>query len=188
MKKTAAVAEAVPTFEAAIIVYGQDDGGKAHASVFGPDDAELALKAAGAMRMVALPVATDECRALALGLPKGRIFSSGRGFVPFCKTATFEALQALGGSVPPVPDAPPLTLPFASLATSFDAIDVGQLVLAPETLPTVGWYEAVVIEVKAEDLYVLRWYSWPDLPPIVRRRDDLALLRRAPEGDEPKAE
>ena len=186
MKKTAAAAEAVSSFEPSLIIYGQDEAGKAHASAFAAEDAELAVKAAGLMRMVALPVATDECRALALGLPKGRIFSSGRGFVPFCKLVTYEALRALGGEVPPAPDEPPITMPFERLATAWEAIGVGDLVLAPESAAT-GWFESVIVEAKPEDLYLLRWHGWPDEPVFIRRRDDLALLRRVPASDEPAA-
>ena len=41
-----------------------------------------------------LPVRTDTERALAAKVPKGRVFASGRAFVPFIKASLFTELQA----------------------------------------------------------------------------------------------
>jgi hypothetical protein len=73
------------TAEPALIVFGLDDAKKAHASWFGPLDAELAERAAGFMRMRALRVVTDEQRELAQQLPQGRIFESGKGSCPLLR-------------------------------------------------------------------------------------------------------
>ena len=106
--------DAAQSVAPAIVVFGLDDGGKAHASWFGEADAELAIKAAGMMRFSVLPITTDEHRAAASGLAAGRVFASGRCFAPFAKTGAYEALKAFGEAyqppVPPVPQpAPPLT-------------------------------------------------------------------------------
>jgi hypothetical protein len=71
----------------ALIVFGRDNGGKPHASRFDASEAELAEKAAGLMGMQVLRPETGEQRALAAKLPKGRVFASGRAFVPFVKAA-----------------------------------------------------------------------------------------------------
>lgn len=178
----AALADPATAFEPAMIVYGLDEAKKAHASVFAADEVELATKAAALMGMVALPVTSDACRTLALGLARGKIFKSGSGFVPFTKMAAFEALKALGGEVPPLPDPPPAD-PFDAMvaialpATSWDNIAVGELVLAPEEdAAGGGWWPALVVELRLEQLAVLRWRDWPDLAPFPRRVADLGLL------------
>ncbi len=134
------------------------------------------------MRFVALPVATDECRQLALSLPRGRIFASGKSFAPFVKKAAYEALAALGGEVPPLPEPPPAD-PFdamvatAAPAASWASLAAGQLVLAPEEdTAGGGWWPALVTEMRPEQLMVLRWRDWPDLPAFPRRVADLGLL------------
>ena len=78
----------------AVIVLGRDDAGKAHAAWFDQSEAALAEKAADFMNMRVLRVRTDEHRALAAQLPHGRVFASGRAFVPFVKASLFIALQA----------------------------------------------------------------------------------------------
>ncbi len=173
--------------EAKLILYGRDDAGKPHASWFAEADAELATKAAGLMTMAVLPVTSDEARALALQLPAGRIFESGKGFVPFVKKVNFEALVALGGE-PPKPSAKPKpaepageveaeveALTHTSVPTSWDEVAPGGLVLAPNG--DEAWYSAVVTEDRGDDVFILRWRGWPDEPPFVRRREHLALVR-----------
>ena len=179
-------------FEPAIIIFGRDESGKAHASAFGPADLSLAEKAAGLMEMSYLRVMGPDARALAMALPRGRIFSSGRAFAPFCKTTVFAALQGLDGEVPPPSEggeptgtddqalAPPV---HTSIAATRDGIIAGALVLAAETESNAGWFEAVVEEVKAEGLCVLRWHGWPGLPVFVRDIGDIGLLPPPRSGD-----
>jgi hypothetical protein len=81
----------------AIVLFGLDDRGKPHASAFDAANAELAQKAAGLMGMRVLRPETDDQRALAAKLPRGRVFESGRAFVPFVKRPIYESLAAFGG-------------------------------------------------------------------------------------------
>ena len=78
----------------AIVVFGRDDAGKPHAAVFSHSDAQLAEKAAGLMGMRVLRLETDKACELAGRLPRGRVFASGRAFVPFVKAGLYEALAA----------------------------------------------------------------------------------------------
>lgn len=183
-----------------VIVYGIDEAGKPHASWFGAADAELALKAAKLMGMQALHVADDECRAAALALPAGRIFASGKGFVPFAKMPAYKHLSELAEARPDKCQLPDVETdqraektPRAHAASSgsksepapsteaehrpatWDEIITGSLVLA-STGPAEGWFEAVVVAERGTDLFELRWRDWPDEPLIVRRREHLALL------------
>ena len=83
---TAATEAAKPDTDAAalaIVVFGRNDVGKPRAAAFGHSDAQLAEKAAGRMGMRVLRLETDKARELAGRLPRGRVFASGRVFVPF---------------------------------------------------------------------------------------------------------
>ncbi|HEV7437167.1 MAG TPA: hypothetical protein VGO22_20230 [Pseudorhizobium sp.] len=171
----------------AIIVLGRDDAGKSHASWFDAGEAELARKAAGRMGMAALSVATDELRGLAGRLPHGRVFASGKAFVPFVKGEVYgqlvthlsgaekERFQTAEASkvseVPPTGKAAePLDLP-----SDWSKIKVGSVVVACESKDE-GWWVALVTQISGEDLYTLRWRDFPGQPVIVRKRKHVALL------------
>lgn len=169
-----------PENEPAIILFGKDESGKAHASWFGEADAKLAERAAGLMGYSVLRVNAPDARALEL--PQGRIFASGKGFVPFAKMAAYEALQAFPGAFAPPP--PPEPQPEPPLAVTdmpqrWEDLQVGSLVLAT-TAPGDGWYEAIVAEARGDAIFVLRWQGWADHDPFVRRADGLALLPARP--------
>jgi hypothetical protein len=78
----------------ALVVFGRDATGKPHASAFTQSEAYLATKAAELMGLRLLPVRTDTERSLAAKVPRGRVFATGRAFVPFIKAALFTELQA----------------------------------------------------------------------------------------------
>ncbi len=56
------------------------------------------------MKLRLLPIRTEAEQALAARVPKGRVFASGRAFVPFVKAALFLELQtaALNSGVKPL--------------------------------------------------------------------------------------
>lgn len=180
----------------ALIVFGLDKDGKPHGSWFGEPDAALATKAAGVMNMRALPLETEAHRTIAAELPAGRVFGSGRAFVPFIKKGLYERLSDLAGPVAATTAPQPETAAHGAAADTGDTADaaarapaagepryprswagvaVGSLVLISEGDQD-GWYEAEVIEAKAGGIYTLRWRDWPDLPLLVRRREHMALL------------
>ena len=69
-----------PTDAPAVVVFGRDEAGKAHASWFDQAEAKLAEKAAGLMGLRLLPISTDPEHALAAKVPKGRVFATGKAF------------------------------------------------------------------------------------------------------------
>lgn len=77
-----------------LIMFGLDDKGRPHASWFGDEDVALARKAAAMMGMAAVEATSEALRALAGQLPAGRVFASGRAFVPFVKGALYDQLAA----------------------------------------------------------------------------------------------
>ena len=178
----AKAAKAKPATAIGIVVFGKDEAGKPHASMFSQADAPLATKAAGLMGMQVLRPVSKAASELAVKLPKGRVFASGRGFVPFVRLKLYEALLMTHADpqnqVPAEknetantaanPDTPP-----SSEAQPGD-LQEGALVLAPAA-PDEGWWEAVVVKVKG-DLLTLRWRDFPDYPPFARRRNQIALF------------
>ena len=179
----------------ALIVFGPDKDGKPHASWFAEVDVALATKAAGVMGMRTLPLQDEAAFAIAAQLPQGRVFASGRAFVPFVAKGVYARLAALVG--PGEVAAPaegskatggPAKGPNEPSATkdqlggeagryprNWAGVAIGSLVLISEGEGD-GWYEAEVIDAKAGGIYTLRWRDWPDLPLLVRRREHMALL------------
>ncbi|GJE12239.1 hypothetical protein [Methylobacterium longum] len=188
--------EAPPATAPGLILFGCDERGRPHASAFSAADAEGASRAAALMGLHALAVGKEH-HALATGLARGRLFASGKAFVPFCAAGAFARLMATAG----LPDMP-MPLKAAGKATSapspaatqsgaiggtdgsggppsaprdWSAIGIGSVVLACQG-PMEGWWEAVVLYTKADDRFVLRWRDFPDDGEITRARKDLGLL------------
>jgi hypothetical protein len=146
-----------------------------------------------------LPVQTDLERALAAKVSRGRVFASGRAFVPFIKAALFTELQAAAlnrgvkplklltgpattGAGEPTPSLPvrPLkgTAPVKQPCGWAD-IQVGAIVLAAAPPRRTEWYECLVIAVEGQDLFTVRYCDWPNEPTFKRRRIELGLMHPA---------
>jgi hypothetical protein len=135
-----------------LVALGIGIDGKPHASRFSDSDAPLVARAAELMGFHVIQVAPDnaELHGVAERLPRGRIFSTGRAFVPFISRAAFDKLAPLveGGIAARAPqaidDMPedrdyPLADMFTTEAvTTADApwskIEVGSVVLASQPL------------------------------------------------------
>lgn len=180
----------------ALIVFGLDDSGKAHASWFTAKDAERAAAAAILMDMFTLDVEDDVTQELAGRLPLGKIFASGKAFVPFVKAAMYDALLANLPEDQQKKSCPAVAAVAAGggkgegnsyamesgaatvqrdLPNDWSKIKVGSVVLASDG-PGDGWYEADVIEMLSNAKFKLRWLEWPDLPDFIRPVVDIALL------------
>ena len=187
---------------AALVVFGLDNGGKPHASVFAQPDADLAEKAAGLMGMHAFRLTEPEHLTAVAELPAGRVFSSGRAFVPFVRRALYDHLATMGGvpaAKPTVRLAGPQTRLSKIKATSGDeqttvegekangdragpayasekrgdSLVAGTVVLAPEL--GASWWEAVVVAASDESV-TLKWRDFPAERPFQRKRNQIAAL------------
>ena len=165
-----------------IVVFGKDEAGKPHASMFAMENAELAMKAARLMGMQVMRPLSKAARELAAKLPKGKVFASGRGFVPFVRLKLYEALLMTHADpknqVPADANEAANTGASSKASPSTEAasndLKEGAVVLAPDE-PDEGWWEAVVVKVKG-DLLTLRWRDYPEYPPFARRRNQVALF------------
>lgn len=142
------------------------------------------------MGFTAVQVSRGGLEALATALPAGKLFDSGRAFVPFVKGSTYQQLLALApkGSRPTalrlvasgpepknVPPAKPVAGEGGELPESWATIKVGSLVLATENRVE-GWFDAIVTEANPSDMFTLKWRDFPDLEPFLRDRSNLALM------------
>jgi hypothetical protein len=97
MSKTLPVPADTQPSEPSIVVFGRDDAGKPHASWFDAQSADLAIKAADLMNMRVLRVETEEQKALARQLARGRVFATGLAFTPFARANLYSKLVELAG-------------------------------------------------------------------------------------------
>ncbi|NLR98880.1 hypothetical protein HGP17_18845 [Rhizobium sp. P38BS-XIX] len=195
MNMSASTAAARASLPYPIVLLGRDDSGKAHASYFSATDGHSAKKAAGLMGMVTLRADTDDIRALMAKIPKGKLFDSGKAFVPFVKQALFKQLaahlpeeermiadrprsatsetvvasEANGGGQAQAPVKP------SQLAEDWSKLKIGNLVLATEG-PMEGWFEATIIEIKSNGALRLKWRDYLDTPPFDRPIAQVAML------------
>lgn len=175
---------------APLVLLGRDEAGRPHASRFSPEDGPAARQAAALMGMATLEAEGDELAGLAAQLPTGKLFESGRAFVPFVKGALYEQLhdhlpkkdrEALADTMrirraaaeaAKAADAEPEAF---TLPQDWSKIVAGNLVLAYDAEDE-AWFEAYVVETKGAEDLVLRWRGWPELPNFTRRRSRIALM------------
>ena len=148
----------------AIIVFGLDPTGKPKAATFPAHQADLASKAAGLMQLRLLKIDSPERAQFAAQLPVGKIYASGHGFVPQVRPAIYDRL---------VQFADPASAP--GLPATWDAIDIGHLVIARDELAA-GWWEAIVVA-RDGDMLTVRFRDYPKQAPAVLHRAALALLK-----------
>jgi hypothetical protein len=175
---------------AAVILVGLDDQGKPHASWFEEEQADAAAVAADLMGFVIIDIQGDELAAIASGLPKGKLFESGKAFVPFVKRTVYDQLAAhldddyltsaaarvaaAQAAANSYADAKKVEMP-PRLPDDWSKLLVGDLVLSLDD-PDEGWFEAIIVEVMGGNTFRLRWRDYPDLPEFSRGVLELALL------------
>jgi hypothetical protein len=179
-----------------LVVLGIDADGKWHASRFDDGEATLVARAAELMgfHVVRVPADDVELHGVAERLPAGRVFASGKAFVPFVAHATFDKLAALveggvtieartaAGAAAVYQMAAMYTDEAADAANELWAkIEVGTVVLAAADPELYGqsWWEAVVVAVDGDDLK-LRWVEDPTEEPFGVPRRDVGLRHPAP--------
>lgn len=173
----------------AFVMLGLDDRGKPHASRFGLADAEGVVRAASLMNFAAIRIDTDDLAKIAASLPPGKLFESGKAFVPFVKRETYDLLAAhlddefltamstrvaAAANEQSYAEASKGEAP-ARLPDDWSKIAVGDRVLASDG-PGDGWYEADVREVLPDGRFRLQWRDWPEIASFSREVTDIALL------------
>lgn len=184
---TATASAETTALASSVIVLGRDAAGRSHASWFGEDDTELARDAADLMGMTTLPIASDDLRSLAGKLARGKLFASGKAFVPFVNAKLFETLTThmsdeqradlqasrMGEVAAGLSDGTPVEP--THLPEDWSKIKLGSLVVACESADD-GWWLATVVKFTGENSLKLRWHECPDEPAFTRQRKHIALL------------
>lgn len=187
-----------PTALPAIVIIGKESGDRPRGSWFAREDAQAAKKAAQLSGLRTVSVRSGTVRELALRVPKGRIFSSGKAFTPLIQPSVYEGLLPHSAAAEPTSalrvvasgggdaaadkkaGAATTAKTTEKLPPDWAHIGNGCTVLAysPEDE---AWFDCVVTETKADGIFVLRWRDYPDEPVFQRRRYQLAL--KFPEGN-----
>jgi hypothetical protein len=173
--KATAARKAAPAPRPAFVVHGTDEHGKPRAARFPGDQQDLANKAAALMHLQFCRAMSPAVEEIAQKLPAGRIYSNGRGFVPYVRRDLYaKLLDALAGR-PTASKSEPATTAHP-LPPNWEGIEIGHLVLALyDPADGEGWWEATVVE-KAGDMLTLKWRDEPRQPKFVRHRLTVALL------------
>jgi len=183
-----------------IFAFGLDDTGKPRGARFLhglKDDAAAALRE---MRCQLVPDNVDDFSGIAIRLPIGRIYASGKAFVPNIRRElydkliaalpqptegqtdttstpaveeTTEATQAVVGKEAP-PEVACVSPTTSGLPRSWQTIGVGHMVLI-HCSPEDGWWEAVVV-VRDGDILTLRYRDFPKDPLFNRHINSVALV------------
>jgi hypothetical protein len=172
---------------AELIVLGRDEQGKPQAARFPAGHHGLVAKAAKAMGLTVCKAESADVAELAKKLPPGRLYSTGRGFVPSVGQSLYgklvEQLKLAGQPVPGEADQPNGKQSAAAqaapgLPSSWDDVATGHLVIAQESLGD-GWWEAIVLARDGEML-TLKWRDYPWQPNVLRHAGSVALLKPGP--------
>lgn len=180
----------------ALVVFDRNGNEPPRGSWFDVDSMVEAKAGAVAMSAQIVAVKGAEVMALANRVPKGRVFSSGKLFMPRIQKDVYEQLQ---GHVPEEDCKPQLELVASDEGKSEDGgasegsssglslkgtlpgewskIGVGSLVLSRDIEEDdEAFYLAVVVGKAGPTSFQLKWRDYPDIDPIIRDVRQLAML------------
>ena len=166
-----------------LIVLGRDEQGKPQAARFPAGHHGLVAKAAKAMNLAVCKADGEGLAELAQKLPSGRLYATGRGFVPPVGRSLYDRLVEqlrLAGQQVPGEDAGQSSgdQPAPDLPATWDDVAVGHLVIAYEDAIN-GWWEAIVLA-RDGDMLTLKWRDYPWQPNVRRHAGAVALLKPGP--------
>jgi hypothetical protein len=189
-----------------LFVFGQDENGKPRGARFNEVKDDI-VRAALDMRcwVVQDPFTPAEFAPIGMKLPVGRLYASGRAFIPPIRRDLYDKLFATKGKdagfsrkgeadaaedtasvvasssqsgSPPSPKVTCVSPVTSGLPRSWDSVGVGQMVLVQES-PAEGWWEAVIVQ-REDEVLTLRFRDYPKLPTFVRHISTIALVNPGP--------
>jgi hypothetical protein len=176
-------------------VFGTDEKGKPRGARF-VEFNERALSFAIDLRLTGVHPASPAFTEIGMKLPPGRLYSSGKAFIPNIRRDLIEKLEAAlavpgdksqrhkpAGPLEGHSDAmavrtmSPIT---SGLPQSWESVGVGHVVLIHES-PADGWWEATV-ENRDAEILTLRFRDYPRQPKFQRHISQVALINPGPEA------
>ena len=186
-----------------LFVFGLDENGKPRGARF-PECRDDIVNAALNMKCYVVSSTPAEFVPFGMKLPVGRIYASGRAFIPNIRRDLYDKLFATKGDIagllpdaeadhvgktapegtatkpggisgPEIPCVSPMT---SGLPRSWEAIGVGHMVLIHES-PEEGWWEAVIVQ-REDEVLTLRFRDYPKVPTFVRHISTVALVNPGP--------
>jgi hypothetical protein len=176
-------------------VFGIDNNGKPRGARFAEFN-EKALNFVTELKLTGVFPASPAFTEIAAKLPPGRLYSSGKAFIPNIRRDLVEkletALAAPGDESQkfrPAQDAAndestgepktrtisPITF---GLPQSWESVQPGHVVLVHES-PTDGWWESTVL-VREDEILTLRFRDYPRQPTFQRHISQVALINPGP--------
>lgn len=188
-----------PPVASPLFVYGLNENGKPRGARFPVINDDI-VNAAMNMKCHLVTQAPKELADLGLKLPLGRIYASGKAFIPNIRRDLYEKLAAAHNKLnrdadaatkKDVVDSKRETQKMVAqadvalgkkvkgaLPLNWDGINVGDMVLA-QTSPEDGWWEAIVTE-RDTALLTLRYRDYPKEPTVVRHISAIARIYSGP--------
>jgi hypothetical protein len=183
-----------------LFVVGLDNKGKPRGARFAETN-DLTISAALDLMLTAVIAPSPAFAELGMKLPQGRLYASGKAFIPNIKRSLHDELfailsrpgdtsQAHKLAHPPgqTPADPPATSSVScvspttsGLPRSWETIGVGHMVLSHES-PLDGWWESIV-EHRDGDILTLRFRDYPKQPTFIRHVLTVALVNPGPLQD-----
>jgi hypothetical protein len=170
-------------------VFGIDSTGKSRGARF-PEFNERASKFALDIGLIGVHPASPEFTERAMKLPAGRLYASGKGFIPNIRRETVKELNAILSSAgdtsqqhrlsPATEGAENTTGVASGLPKDWSSIEVGQVVLAEEDGVNEGYWACFVVK-REGDILTLRLRDFPkQRQKYVRHVAQVALIYPGP--------
>jgi hypothetical protein len=160
-----------------LFVLGRNENGKPRGARF-PEVKDDIVTAALRLNCTVVHPASASFAAVAMKLPKGRIYASGQAFIPNIRSGLFDDLTTILSNSDDTSSAHTLgkveVSPDTPLPKNWDEVDIGSMVLIHEN-PEDGWWEAIVLE-RRDDVLRLQLRDYPKLPIYERHISAVALV------------
>lgn len=172
-----------------LFVFGLDEDGKPRGARF-PEFNEKVVSAAAQMKLTSVHPASPAVTEIGMKLPVGRLYASGKAFVPPIRrdllTKLKAALDAPGDAsqvnqpAPAPENAKASGVVAAGLPRTWESIAVGQLVLVEDDDPGFGWWPCLVTK-REDQVLTLQLRDYPDKGTYVRHIAQVGLVNPGPE-------
>jgi hypothetical protein len=186
-----------PKIDSPLFVFGLDENGKPRGARFSEVRDDIVHAALDMQCWVIYP-APEDFAPHGMKLPAGRLYASGRAFIPNIRRALYDKLFATKGEkaafLPKGEDAETdlaasseepgsskvacVSPVLPGLPRSWESVGVGHMVLVHES-PADGWWEAIVVQ-REDEVLTLRFRDYPKQPTFVRHISTIALLNPGP--------